>query len=275
MNIKFLLVMVVFFTTIHVKAEELDVTKWNVQRTTNQMTDKKSCVLFSNWIAFRNDYRSFDSAYIGVQDNDQITIHAKKGVFDRSRINEFGIRAGKNPAIMSPEWVSTTLVKFSVSKSKILLRQLYNPAAANYFTLQVSFFPKGRILNKKLHLGLDNTSFMLGYPSKVACTALNKVNAKSWAGVYLQDAATNPALEAAIKANSDYSGPGVFVWSVDPAKSASDAGLKTFDVILAANYKDINLSGLLTLLRNMESGGKVTLTVYRGYNVDDITLTKP
>ena len=275
MNIKFFLILMFFTSAIHVNAEELEVTEWNVQRFTSQMTDKRTCVLFSNKITFRNDFGSIDSAYIGVQDNNQITIHANKGSFDRRKINEFGIRAGKNPAVMSPEWISTTLVKFSVAKSKTLIEQLYNPAAANYFTLQVSFFPKGRIQNKKLHLGLGNTSFLLGYPSKVACGELNKLDDKSWAGVYLQDAGTTPALEAFIKDNSDYSGPGVFVWSVDPAKTASAAGLKTFDVILAANHKDINLSGLLTLLDNMKSGEKVTLTVISGNDIDDITLTKP
>ena len=78
-----------------------------------------------------------------------------------------------------------------------------------------------------------------------------------------------------IKNNTNYSTPGVMIWSVHPKKAGSKSGLLNFDIILAVDEQPIELKNLLSLLSSIKSGESVDLEILRGDNTKNISLRKP
>lgn len=250
-------------------ADAQSISTWTPQWKFDPMDDSISCSVFSNEISFTSRYLT-NHAYIGIQEDNTITIHTRQNTFDSKYISMFGIRADKNEAILHPTYLTTHMVKFSPEKSKLILEQLFN---AKTITLQVSFFPEARVVNNELAIAQDYTALKTAIASKNNCAAIK--NSKGWVGVGLQDMLPKDSYMKFIKDNTDYSTPGVMIWSVHPKKVGSKSGLLNFDIILAVDEKPVELKNLLNLLSAIKPGDSVDLEILRGNNIKNVSLTKP
>lgn len=266
-NVKNIILILLLFSSDFAVAQTQAV--WQPQWQFDPMDDSVTCSVFSNEISFDSRYLT-NHAYIGVQEDNAVTIHTKKNTFDSNYISKFGIRAGKNKAILYPKYISTHLVKFSPEKSKKIIEELVTSTS---FTLQVSFFPESRVVNREAHIGKDFTTFQAAMASKNNCVAIKNNN--GWVGVGLQDMNAEPTYLKFIKENTDYSNPGVMIWSVHPKKAGSKSGLLNFDIILAVNNKPVELKTLLNKLTQLQSGDTAELYILRGNGFKYIKLTKP
>ena len=114
------------------------ISTWTPQWKFDPMDDSISCSVFSNEIAFTSRYLT-NHAYIGIQEDNTITIHTRQNTFDSKYISMFGIRADKNEAILHPAYLTTHMVKFSPEKSKLILEQLFK---AKHLLYKYLSFPK-------------------------------------------------------------------------------------------------------------------------------------
>lgn len=261
--------LLLLFGSFQAEAEKLPFTQWKTQWNFDKMNDAVTCSMFSNKIFFKGKY-GVNSVYMGVQGDGAVSIHTEKDAFDSDYISSFGIRVGKNAAIYGPTYISPSLVKFSLEKSKALIEQLY---VFNTFTIQVAFFPEFHKVNKTLHTGVDTSSFQSVLMSRSYCEAIK--DSDGWVGVAFTDLKPDPSFIEKVEKYTKYSSPGVVVWTVHPRKQGGQSGIRPFDVILAADSVPINTITLLERLKSMQTGEIVQLSVLRGKKAKTIKLSKP
>ena len=106
-------------------ADAQSLSTWQPQWKFDPMDDSVSCSVFSNEISFDSRYLT-NHAYIGIQEDNIVTIHTRQNTFDSKYISMFGIRTDKNEAILHPDYLTTHMVKFSPEKSKLIFVQPFS-----------------------------------------------------------------------------------------------------------------------------------------------------
>lgn len=120
--------------------------------------------------------------------------------------------------------------------------------------------------------GFMGVSFAI--PTNVAMSVVKQLKAsgkvsRAWLGVLIQDVNNDLAESFGLKRPH-----GALISRVMPKSPAEKAGLKSGDIILAFNGKDINHSGELPyIVGQMKAGDKVDVEVFRDGKDQTITLT--
>lgn len=240
---------------------------WRFEWQTDSMTDKVSCVAFSDHKYFKTGYgQQKDSVYIGIHDSGQVSLHSKKSPFSTRLSENFGLRIDKNQAIFAPQksFNSNTVV-FDKEKSAKLLQQF---ATGNSIMAQIVFFPK----NKPVKNTFSLENYIPAMSQYNACQAIK--NSEGWVGVYLFEMQPDEWWLSWLEKHKDYSA-GTMIITIDPRKQGYKDGLRSVDVILSFNNKPASSASLIDALNSLKAGKSIDLEVLKNNKVKKVKLTRP